>query len=136
MSAWRHQAFERFPEFRTKLQESKSPGLYWIELQLAFNEAYRKGDIDLFKRILDYADWCFKAHGENATANELGTIVWVFFFEHMPQISMDYETDQIALGRELLAWNGPTITHPHVRALLQNLVDRKKKDVKPKGKNS
>jgi hypothetical protein len=124
MSLWRQQAFDRFPEFRTNLQRSKSPYAYWIDLQFAFAEAYRKGDIDLFKRILDYSDWCFHAPRGKTAADDLPSCILSCFFEHMPHISGDEPSDPNELGLSILAWNGPTISHPHVKKLYQNLLDR------------
>jgi hypothetical protein len=136
MSLWRRQAFERFPEFRTKLQEAKSPMRYWIDLQFAFNEAYRKGDVELFKRILDYADWCFHAPRGKAAGDDLPTCIFVCLFEHMPQISTEEPVDRVEIGRSLLSWGGPTISHPHVKALYQNLIARRNAETKQRVKNS
>jgi hypothetical protein len=122
MSLWRKEAFERFPELRTELQRSKTPMAYWIELQFAFDEAYRKGNIELFTSILNYADWCIHAPRPNPAVNELATCIYVAFFEHMPAVSNDVELDRNALGLSILHWPGSTITHPHVKELHEKLV--------------
>jgi hypothetical protein len=139
MSLWRKEAFERFPEFRTQLQKSKSAMAFWIELQFAFDEAYRKGDLDQFQRILDYADWCFHAPRGKEAESDLPSCILVTLFEHMPPISHDEPVDHHAMGLSLLNWDGPTSTHPHVRVLLQNLIDQqpgKKKRQHPKANSA
>lgn len=109
---------------------------YWIELGFAFDEAYRKGDIRLFKRILDYADWCFHAPRGRKAEDDLASCIHVCLFEHMPQISSDEKIDPCELGLSLLSWDGPTIAHPHVRALHQNLINRPSIPSKAKGQQS
>ena len=125
MSLWRHQAFEQFPELRTELQETKTVMGFWIELGFAFNDAYRMGNIDLFKRILDYADWSIiNTPRGKEVGDDPPSCIHVAFFEHMPPASREDTFDRIALGRELLTWGGPSISHPYVKALLQNLIER------------
>jgi hypothetical protein len=124
MSVWRREAFEKLPELRTKLQEAENPMQFWIEVSFVFRNAFDKGDIDLFRRILDYADQSFHfPRGEDAQTDP-ATCIHVAFFEHMPQVPSDTSIDTDELGLSLLSWNGPTITHPHVKALHDYLVRR------------
>jgi hypothetical protein len=80
MSAWRREAFERFPEFRNHLQKSKSPYAYWIELQFACKGA----DDNLAKRISNFATWCLNQPRGKTADDDLFTVVTVCFLEHIP----------------------------------------------------
>ena len=87
MSAWRHQAFEQLPEFRTTLQEAENPYAYWIELQLHFADVCRDENVDLAQRILAYADWCLDQPRGITAADDLMTCVHFCFLEHLPEIA-------------------------------------------------
>jgi hypothetical protein len=126
MSLWRREAFEKLPELRTELQEAENPMQFWIEVSFVFRDAFERGNLDLFKRILQYADWSFHAPRGKDAGTDPATCIHVAFFEHMPQVPSAPEVDSSALGVELLSWNGPTITHPHVKALHDDLVRRQR----------
>ena len=119
---WRREAFERLPELRAILQVAENPMQFWMEVSFVFRNAFDQGDIDLFQRILDYADRSFHfPRGEDA-GTDPATCIHVAFFEHMPQVPSDDSIDTIELGRSLLSWGGPMITHPHVKALHDYMV--------------
>jgi hypothetical protein len=124
MSAWRHEAFEKLPELRTELQGAETPMQFWIEVSFVFRNAFDKGDIDLFQRILDYADRSFHFPRGKDAGTDPASCIHVAFFEHMPQVPSAPSVDDTELGLSLLSWNGPTITHPHVKALHDYLVRR------------
>jgi len=107
MSAWRHQAFEKLPELRTQLQKSKSPYAFWIELQFGFGEARRKKDVDLFSRILDYADWCLGQPKGKTADDDLGTCVFCCFIEHVVKNH---------------AWRGKLSDHLELRAARDTMM--------------
>jgi hypothetical protein len=111
MSAWRQQAFERLPEFRTQLQEAKNPYAYWIELHLRFKDACRNGNLDLFARILDYAEWCMNQPRGKTAEDDLPTCVHVCFVEHVVPAN---------------GWRGKLAEHPELEAVRQRMVEKKK----------
>ena len=83
---WGREAFNRFPELIDRFDSVDSPYLLWIEIRLAFEDAYKEPrNEDLISRIYAYADWCC-AQPEGTTAeDDLGTCVAVCFYEHIPE---------------------------------------------------
>ena len=83
---WGKEAFKRFPELIDQFDRVDSPGELWIELRLAFEEAYREPrNEDLITRIYQYADWCGTQPAGTSAEDDLGTCVHVCFFEHIPE---------------------------------------------------
>jgi hypothetical protein len=123
MSKWRQQAFERFPELRALLQKVKNPYAYWIELQFAFARAYRMGNIDLFKRILDYVDWSLEQPKGKTAADDLGTCVYCCFIEHIPEISPSATAGKSELPRDVHKQKSSIYNDPNVRRLYRALVN-------------
>jgi hypothetical protein len=83
---WGREAFNRFTELIDRFDSVDSPYLLWIEIRLAFEDAYKEPrNEDLISRIYAYADWCC-AQPEGTTAeDDLGTCVAVCFYEHIPE---------------------------------------------------
>lgn len=85
MSLWRKEAFERLPELRTQLQEEKGAYCFVGDLVHVLEHAYEADDEDLIRRIYMYIERLLAApQGANAS-NDLHTIVYVSFFEHLPR---------------------------------------------------
>jgi hypothetical protein len=81
MSVWRRDALKGLPELRAAIEQSWSPMSMWIEIHLAFEDAYRaspRAD-DLIKRI--YALATAQARSRNSDTQ---TAVACAFFEHLP----------------------------------------------------
>src|SRR3954463_434351 len=85
MPVWRKEAFERFPEFRTLLQEEKSAYGFLGALVLKLVEAHESADDGRIRRIYNYAKWCLEAPRGREASDDLPTIVTVSFYEHLPR---------------------------------------------------
>jgi hypothetical protein len=83
---WGREAFNRFPELIDRFDSVESPYLLWIEIRMAFEDAYKAPrNEDLISRIYAYADWCCE-QPEGATAeDDLASAVVVCFYEHIPE---------------------------------------------------
>lgn len=80
MSEWRRRASELLPELQTVISEAWNPMSLWIELHLKFDNAFKDGNDDQVKRILQYAKYCL--YGRN---DDVRTAVACAFLEHLPQ---------------------------------------------------
>ena len=112
MSRWRSAAIERLPEFRQVIAEADNVMSLWLELRLAFEEAYRdpRND-DLIARIYSYADWCRSAPRNSDASRDPLTAVAVAFYEHIPETKAAredmprwFEYDEIANCRTVFAY--------------------------------
>lgn len=85
MALWRREAFERLPELRRKLQESKNPMAFWIDVHCELVREYEKLDDDFIRRVYGYAFWCLDEAPQNdAIQQDPYTAVVVCFLEHLP----------------------------------------------------
>lgn len=57
MSAWRRIAHERFPQFKTEIDQAESPAALWVELKNEFDRAYAYEENKIIQAIHDYAVW-------------------------------------------------------------------------------
>lgn len=80
MSAWRREGIERLPEFRSLIEQASSPMSLWIDLWLAFEDAFSKGNSERLSKILGYARSCWSSPGDDVV-----TAVMCGFFEHLPR---------------------------------------------------
>jgi hypothetical protein len=87
MEPWREKAAELFPELSSRWDDNDSPYAMWLELRLAFEEAYDKTPPDelLIKGIYRYSDWCCEQPRGQSAEDDLLTCVAVSFYEHIPQ---------------------------------------------------
>jgi hypothetical protein len=87
MARWRAKALERFPELRDVIASSDTVMAFWIELHLAFNDAYRKEppDESLIARVYSFADWCDLAPRNPDAGRDPMTAVSVVFYEGIPR---------------------------------------------------
>lgn len=88
MSFWRKEAFERFPEYRKELQGEKLIHCFLSMLHTHLLEAYRISDFELITRIRDYVFCLSNTSPGHDASSDLGTIVAVSFFEHLPESRM------------------------------------------------
>ena len=87
MERWREKASEMFPELASRFEAVDSPNDLWVDLWLAFEDAYDKAppDESLIRRIYRYSDWCCEQPRGNTAADDLFTCVCVSFYEHIPR---------------------------------------------------
>ncbi len=81
MSAWRRDALKALPELRGVIDGSWSPMSMWIEIHMAFEEAYRampRGE-GLIKRI-----YALAIAGSRSKSPEIQQAVACAFLEHLP----------------------------------------------------
>ena len=87
MSAWRRAALEAVPDlgWRHRIEKARSLTYAWIELWLAFLEAYEepKHD-DWIAGIYRFAKWCLDS--KDARVKEA---VWLSFFEHLGSFAIE-----------------------------------------------
>jgi hypothetical protein len=134
MARWRAAAIERLPEFREVIAKSESIMSLWIELHLAFDQAYlgEKND-DLIARIYSYADWCSAAPRNDDAGHDPPTAVAVAFYEHIPQSKAAREDmprwfryEEVAACQSIFAYH---IGQDSYRELLEHLRKNKQKYV-------
>ncbi len=85
MQEWQLKGLEILPEIKEEILESDNPMQLWIEIVLAFDEAYEEPRNENFiKRVYDFENWCL-AQDKGETAGEhLPTCVTTAFWEHIP----------------------------------------------------
>ncbi len=84
---WREKASEIIPEMNIHLTQSGNAMSFWIEVWIAFEEAYQfPKNEHLIHRIYHFANWCAaQEQPANIDAgNHLLTCVVVSFYEHIP----------------------------------------------------
>jgi hypothetical protein len=85
---WGKEAFKRFPDLINRFDSVDCPYGLWIELRLAFGDAYKEPrNEDLIARIYQYAEWCGTQPRGTSAEDDLGTCVHVCFFEHIPGVA-------------------------------------------------
>ena len=85
-TAWRQVAREMFPELVDRIREAENPYLLWIDLRMAFEDAYRvPQNRSLIERIYKFANWCERQPRGDVAADDLLTCVSVCFYEHIPE---------------------------------------------------
>lgn len=83
---WGREAFNRFPDLIDRFDFVDSPMSLWIELRLAFEDAYKTPrNEDLISRIYAYADWCCGQPEGATAADDLATAAVACFYEHIPE---------------------------------------------------
>jgi hypothetical protein len=123
MSAWRREAFERLPAFRTLLQKSNTPYALWIELSSEFRQAYQVGDLERFEHILSYANWCLAQPEGRTAADDFGTCLQVCFFEHLPAVQVGNQTKPKNRSGGILA-ETEILRYPGIQELHSELLAR------------
>jgi hypothetical protein len=111
MPRWRFEAIERLPELRETIAKAESVMSLWIELYIAFEDAYRDPkNEDLIARLYAYADWCLAAPRNADASRDPLTAVVVAFYEHIPQSKAAREDmprwfryDEVARSRPVFA---------------------------------
>jgi len=75
-----------FSELASRLGAVDSPYDLWVELWLAFKDAYdaTPPDESLIKRVYRYSDWCCVQERGKTAADDLFTCVCVSFYEQIP----------------------------------------------------
>ena len=118
MEQWREKASEMLPELTSRIEAADSTYDLWIDLRLAFEDAYEQSPpgYSLIRRIYQYSDWCCdQPRGETAD-DDLLTCVAVCFFEHIPvhqkartDMPRWWRSEDLATGpsgeRSVLGWN-------------------------------
>jgi hypothetical protein len=113
MSKWRAKAVELFPEIRTPIQTSATPGKLWIELAARLHAHYSEepvplteGSSDFPNKVYLYALWCHKAadwHAKEAAGIE-------FFESIIPFAIRSGKSIYATVVQDLVAYIGePTI---------------------------
>jgi hypothetical protein len=87
-TTWEVEAHRRFPDLVVRYFDGvDSPGMLWIELRIAFEDAYQEPkNEDLISRIYSFAEWCSKLPDESGIEFHLPTIVATHFLEHIPEL--------------------------------------------------
>lgn len=88
MARWRAQALKHLPELRDVITSSENVMALWIELQFAFEKAYRADppDESLIACIYAFADWCIQApRGPDAGHDPLSAVT-TCFYEDIPTL--------------------------------------------------
>ena len=100
MERWREKANEMFPELALSFERVDSPYDLWVELWLAFEDAYDKTppDESLIRRIYRYSDWCCEQPRGTTAADDLFTCVCVSFYELIP-LRVDARSARRSEGR-------------------------------------
>lgn len=57
MSAWRRIAHERFPQFKTEIDQADGPVALWAALKREFDRAYSYDESKIIQTIHGYAIW-------------------------------------------------------------------------------
>ncbi|WP_155920641.1 hypothetical protein [Methylobacter luteus] len=84
-SAWRNEAYKRFPLFKEAINDAETPYQLWNDLLFEFYSAYDAGQVEIVSAIYKYAQWsCEQPQGRTAK-DDLATCVTVCFFEHIPE---------------------------------------------------
>ena len=97
MVEWRQVALKLMPQCKRLIAEARNPMQLWIELELAFDKAYRNPkNPQLIRSIYDYAWWCI-AESNNM---DLSTAAVVSFYEHLPVAPGAWEEAHLYLNRE------------------------------------
>jgi len=85
MQEWKSKAIELLPEIKTEILESETPMQLWIEIVLAFDEAYEEPrNESLIKRAYEYQNWCLEQDEGDTASEHLPTCVAIVFWEHIP----------------------------------------------------
>jgi len=97
MSAWRRAALECVPELRQKIEKAETLTYVWIELWLAFVEAYEepKRD-DLIAEIYHFAKWCLASKDL-----EVRSAVWIGFFEHLGSYAIEKGSRSLEVVKDM-----------------------------------
>ena len=113
MSLWRQEAFERLPEFRKELQEEKSPYCFLSILRDRLVQAYKEENFERIERIKEYVFRLARAKEGHDASSDLGTIVAVSFFEHLPEsklirqdIGRWFSVREIEQMKEIFTYHG------------------------------
>jgi hypothetical protein len=85
MSAWRRVALETLPGLRSIIEGAESPMALWCEVRFAFEDAFRRSDEDLVRRVFSYAAWSIDTAQSQPT--DASTAAVCAFYEHLPQIA-------------------------------------------------
>jgi hypothetical protein len=82
MSVWKKEALARLPEYSDIITryDLKATAV-WAELRPICEAAHVRGDLDLLRRIYDYAQWCWQS-----PAPHLRRAVEFAFYQHAPII--------------------------------------------------
>ena len=131
---WQSTAIERLPELRETIAKAWNIMSLWIELSLAFDNAYREPrNDDLIARIYSYADWCLAAPRNDDAGHDPSTAVAVGFYEHIPQSKAAREDmprwftyDEVAGSRSIFAYH---IGEDGFRELLEHMRRNKRRYV-------
>lgn len=88
MARWRAQALKHLPELRDIITAEDSVMALWIELQSAFEKAYRVDppNESLIARIYAFADWCIQAPRGPDVGHDPLTAVTTVFYEDIPTL--------------------------------------------------
>ena len=86
MERWREKACQMLPELASRIEAADSTYDLWIDLWLAFEDAYERSppDESLIGRIYRYSDWCCDQPRGQTAEGDLFTCVAVSFFEQIP----------------------------------------------------
>ncbi|MDB5297956.1 MAG: hypothetical protein JWO31_3939 [Phycisphaerales bacterium] len=86
MARWRAEALAGLPGLRKAIESADSVMALWIDLWLAFEDAYRcdPPDEPVIAGIYAFADWCAGAPRNPDAGHDPLTAVVVAFYEHVP----------------------------------------------------
>ena len=86
MAKWRAEAIKRLPELRRVIAEAPEVMALWIDIQRAFEDAYKADppNDSLIARIYSFADWCMDARRNADAGRDPLSAVLVAFYEDIP----------------------------------------------------
>jgi hypothetical protein len=114
MAKWRAEAIQRLPELRRVIAEAETVMAAWIELRMAFEDAYEAEppDDSLIARIYSFADWCLDAPRNADAGRDPFTAVLVAFYEDIPTIKAArddmprwFTYDEVARNRQVFSYH-------------------------------
>jgi hypothetical protein len=86
MARWRNEALKRFPGIKERIEAARNVMALWIELRLAFENAYKRSprDEDLIANIYDFGKFCTQSPRSSDAGDDPCTAAAVCFYEHIP----------------------------------------------------
>ena len=58
MSTWRRKAIEFFPEMKSFIEQSDTPGCLWLEIYSLLKSAVEESNDSFIQNVLKYLTWC------------------------------------------------------------------------------
>ena len=134
MARWRSAAIERLPRLRAVVARADTVSMLWIDLGLAFADAYREPrDEATIAGVYAYADWCVAAPRLDGPGRDPLTAAVAGFYEDVPTIPAArddmprwFRAVEVRQNRQTFAYH---LDHDEFDALLAHLQRNRKRYV-------